>query len=37
MNETSASLPLLQVERLTKSFGNHRVLDGIDMTVEKGT
>jgi polar amino acid transport system ATP-binding protein len=36
MNETPASLPLLQVERLTKSFGNHRVLDGIDMTVEKG-
>ena len=36
MNGTSVSVPLLLVERLTKSFGNHRVLDGIDMTVEKG-
>ncbi len=36
MNGTSVSVPLLQVERLTKSFGKHRVLDGIDITVEKG-
>ncbi len=36
MNEASATVPLLQVERLTKSFGDHRVLDAIDMTVKKG-
>ena len=28
--------PLLKVERLRKSFGNHEVLSGIDMEVHRG-
>jgi polar amino acid transport system ATP-binding protein len=32
----NAAIPLLNVERLTKSFGTHKVLDGIDMSVETG-
>ena len=30
------AMPLLKVERLTKSFGAHRVLSDIDLTVEAG-
>ncbi len=32
----SAAMPLLNVERLTKSFGTHRVLTGIDISVRAG-
>ena len=30
------TMPLLNVERLSKSFGTHLVLDSIDLTVEAG-
>ncbi|CZT37830.1 amino acid ABC transporter ATP-binding protein [Rhizobium sp. 9140] len=32
----NVAMPLLNVERLTKSFGTHRVLTGIDMSVRAG-
>jgi polar amino acid transport system ATP-binding protein len=32
----SATMPLLKVERLSKSFGAHQVLEGIDLSVETG-
>ena len=31
------TMPLLQVERLTKSYGAHHVLKGIDLSVQTGT